>query len=186
MREVRAVVLGVVVVILVALAISFWRRPSRDFHRVGGYRVEIRKSEDGQKRHIAFSVPMSAIARLASLAPVSDIGGNMRADFGDGHVNAREILDAAGRSAPGKPGVIERDHNKIEVMSDGPAIEIVVRDEWDKNVRIRVPRSLVEGFSSDTRISPHDILKKLDELGPGDVVSVHDRDNEVTITAEGK
>ncbi len=186
MREVRAVVLGLVVIILVALGISFWRRPSRDFHRVGGYRVEIRKLDGGQKRHIAFTVPMSAIARLASLAPVSDIGGNMKADFGDGHVNAREILEAAGRSAPGKPGLIERDHDRIEVMADGPAIEIVVKDEWDKNVKIRVPRSLVEGFTAETRITPHDILKKLDELGPGDVVSVHDRDSEVTITAERK
>ena len=31
-----------------------------------------------------------------------------------------------------------------------------------------------------------DILRKLDELGPGDVVVVKDRDKEVTITAEAR
>ena len=72
------------------------------------------------------------------------------------------------------------------MTAQGAALEIQVHDDWDKSVRIRLPRSLVESFSKDSRISPRDILKKLDELGPGDVVSVHDRDEEVIITAEGR
>jgi hypothetical protein len=184
MREVRAVVLGVFVVLLVVLGINVWRRPAREFHRVRGYRVEIRK-DDGGRRHIAFTVPMSALARLASFSSI-DVGGNMNADFGDGRVTAKDILDAANESRPGQPGVITRGHSRIEVTAQGAALDIQVHDDWDKNVRIRLPRSLVESFSNDSRISPRDILKKLDELGPGDVVSVHDRDEEVIITAEGR
>jgi hypothetical protein len=186
MRDVRAVVVGLLVVILAALAISFWRRPEREFRRVRGYRVEIRKTEDGTKRHVAFTVPMSLVARMASLIPVSDIGGNMRADWGDGEVTARDILDAAGQSEPGKPGVITRPHSRIEVTADGAVLDILAKDDWDKSVRIRVPRALVESLSRESRVTPKDILHRLDELGPGDVVSIHDRDNEVTITAQGK
>ena len=186
MREVRAVVLGLFVVLVVLLAITVWRRPGREYRHVRGYRVEIRKTEDGSQRHIAFTVPMSALARLASLAPVADIGGHMRADWGDGQVTARDILDAADQSRPGAPGVITKDHSRIEVQADGRALDVQVKDDWDKTVRIRVPRNLVESFSRDSRISPRDILHRLDDLGPGDVVSVHDRDQEVTITAEAK
>jgi hypothetical protein len=51
---------------------------------------------------------------------------------------------------------------------------------------VRVPRALVESLSNRRRISPRDILKNLDEMGPGDVVVVRDRDDEVTITAEAR
>jgi hypothetical protein len=47
-----------------------------------------------------------------------------------------------------------------------------------------VPRAIVESFSGDRQISPKEILEKIDELGPGDVVIVRDGDKEVTITAE--
>jgi hypothetical protein len=186
MREVRAVVFGLFIVLLVAMGINFWTRPGREYHRVRGYRVEISKSENGGRKHVAFTVPMSALARIASFAPVTDIGGSAKADWSDARLTARDILDAAARSRPGEPGIIEKDHNKIEVQADGAAIEIHVTDDWNKSVRVRLPRSLVESFSSDSRVSPRDILRKLDELGPGDVVVVKDRDEEVTITAEGK
>ncbi len=186
MREVRAVVLGLIVVILGALALSMWQRPAREFRRVRGYRVEIRKAENGGNRHVAFTVPISLVARMASLVPVSDIGGNMRADFGDGEITARDILEAGNASAPGKPGVITRGHAHIEVLSEGAVLDIQARDDWDKNVHIRVPRALVESLSKESRVSPKDILRRLDELGPGDIVSIKDRDNDVTITAQGK
>ena len=69
------------------------------------------------------------------------------------------------------------------MTQDGPAIEIVIRDDWDKTVRLRVPRVLVESLSGEKRLSPRNLLKKLDELGPGDVVVIRDRDDQVTITA---
>jgi hypothetical protein len=186
MREVRAVVLGLFIVLLIAMGINFWNRPGREFRRIRGYRVEISKMEDGSRRHVAFTVPMSALARIASLAPVADIGGSAKADWGEGHVTAQDILDAADKSRPGEPGVIEKDHSKIEVQADGGAIEIHVTDDWNKSVRVRLPRSLVQSFSGDSRVSPRDILRRLDEMGPGDVVVVKDRDEEVTITAQGK
>ncbi|HYK41848.1 MAG TPA: hypothetical protein VE007_05610 [Thermoanaerobaculia bacterium] len=185
MREVRAVVIGLVVVILIAMAIGRWRRPGREFHRVRGYRVEIRKTEHGSTRHVSFTVPMSLVARIATLAPVSDIGGS-RSDWNDSDIKAHDILEAARQSSPGQPGIITRDHSKLEVTSDGPTLEIVAKDDWDKVVRIRVPRALVEAFNDEARISPRDVLRKLDDMGPGDVVSIHDRDAEVTITAQAR
>jgi hypothetical protein len=183
MKEIRAVVIGLVVVLLAAMAIGYWRRPGREFRRVRGYRVEISKNEGGgSRRHVSFTVPMSLVARIATLAPVSDIGGS----GSDWNENAHDILEAAKQSAPGQPAVITRNHNRFEVTSDGPTLEIVAKDDWDKVVRIRVPRSLVEAFNGDARISPRDVLRKLDDMGPGDVVSIHDRDADVTITAQSR
>jgi hypothetical protein len=184
MRETRAVVLGLLVVVLVAIAIAVWRRPARELRHLRGFKVEIQKSEGATRRHVSFHVPIALVARVASLVPMADWGRDFRSDWGDGEVTAQDILDAAGRSAPGKPGEITRDHNRIEVTADGSALEIVVKDDWDRTVQVRVPRSLVESLSSEKRISPREILRRLDELGPGDVVVIRDRDDEVTITAE--
>jgi hypothetical protein len=186
MKEVRAVVLGLFVVILVAIAVAFWRRPAREFKRVGSYHVEIEKSEGGSKKHVSFTVPITFVARIASMIPISDIGGGIKNDWGSGDVTPRDILDAADRSAPGKPGEITHDRTKIEVTTEGTAIEIVAKDDWDRNVRVRVPRALVESLSGEKRVAPRDILKKLDEMGPGDVIVIRDHDNQVTITAQPK
>ncbi len=67
MKEVRAVVLGLLVVVLVAIAISVWRRPARELRHVRGFRVEIQKTEGGSRRHVSFHVPISLVARVASL-----------------------------------------------------------------------------------------------------------------------
>jgi hypothetical protein len=184
-KEVRAVVLGLLVVVLVTIAIAVWRRPARELKHVGGFKVEIQKGEGGSRRkHISFHVPIALIARVASLAPFHDLGSGFHSDWGNGDLTAKDILDAAGRSEPGKPGEITREHNRIEVSSEGAALEIVVKDDWDKTVRVRVPRALIESLSSEKPISPREILRRLDELGPGDVVVIRDRDDTVTITAE--
>ncbi len=184
MKEIRAVVLGLLVVVLVAIAIAVWRRPARELTHVRGFRVEIQKTEGGSRRHISFHVPIALIARIASFVPMADLGSDFRADWEDRNVTARDILDAAAKSAPGQPAEIKRDHATIQVSSEGSALEIVVHDEWDRTVRVRVPRTLVESLSADRRISPREILRRLDELGPGDIVTIRDRDDEVTITAE--
>src|SRR5215471_13096962 len=128
MRELRAVVLGLFVLALVAIAIAVWRRPARELTHVRGFRVEIQKTEGDSRRHISFHVPITLVARVASLIPISDFGGDWRKDWNDGDLSARDILDAAARSSPGHPGEIQRDHTRIEVTADGPALEIVVRD----------------------------------------------------------
>ena len=186
MKEARAVVVGVLVVVLVALGIALWRRPAREFHRVRGYRVEIEKNEGGSRKHVSFTIPMTLIARAASFGPFGDISAGMRSDWGGGRVTPKDILDAASESAPGKPGVITRDHNRIEVTADGPVLDIVIKDEWDKTVRLRIPRSLVESISSEKPLSGRDVLRRLDELGPGEIVEIHDGDDQVTITAQGR
>jgi hypothetical protein len=186
MKELRAVIIGLVIVVLVATAWAVWRRPSREFHKIRGYRVEIEKTERGEHRHLSFSIPIVTIARIASLIPATDIGRNWDSDWANGEVTGKDILDAAAGSAPGKPGVIERNGNRIEVTADGPALEIEIKDSWDKRVKIRLPRSLVEGFTDRRSISIQDVLKRLDELGPGDIVKVQDGNSEVTITAQAK
>lgn len=183
-REVRAVVLGLFVVVLAALALSFWRRPAAEFQRIKGFRVEIRSRDGGETRHASFNVPSNLLARLAKLAP-KELGTDMRREWSKEDVTPRQILDAAEESAPGKPGVIKKEDATIEVMADGDVLEIDIKDEWDKHVHIRLPRALIEALSDDKgRISTSEILEKLDELGPGDVVTIQDHDSEVTITAQ--
>lgn len=185
MKEARAVVIGLLVIVLVALGLALWRRPAREFHRVRGYRVQIQKTEGGRVKHVSFTIPVALLARAASFSSFGDLG-RMRSDWGDGKVTPRDILDAAASSSAGHPGVITRDHTRIEVSPEGAVLDIVIQDEWDKTVRIRIPRSLVESLSQEKRLSGRDVLRRLDELGPGDIVEVRDGDDHVTITAEAR
>ena len=186
MREIRAVVIGLLVVVLVAVALAFWRRPAPEFSHVKAYHVEVKERDGDSTRRASFTIPTNLIARLARFVPIDRIGGELRVDWKRGDVTPKEILDAAAESAPGKPGVIKRDDYSIEVTADGVALEITVKDNWDKTVRIRLPRAIVESFSGSGPITTRDLLKRLDELGPGDVVVVKDRDKEVTITAQAR
>ncbi len=184
-REVRAVVLGLFVVVLLAIALSYWRRPAAEFTRIKGFRVEVSSRDGSETRKASFDIPSNLIARIAKLAPLEAIGGDIRRDWSKEDVTPRQILDAAEESAPGKPGVIKKDDATIEVVADGASLEIDVKDEWDKHVHVRVPRVLVEALSDDGgRISTSEILRRLDELGPGDVVRIEDHDSVVTITAQ--
>ena len=186
MKETRAIVLGVLIIVLVAIAVAVWRRPAHEYKHVRGYHVEIEKSEGGSSKHVSFTVPMTLVARIATMVPFTDLGSDFRSDWANGDITPHDILDAADRSSPGKPGEITRDHTRIQVSTEGSAIDIQIRDDWDRNVRIRVPRALVESLSGQKRLSPRDILHKLDEMGPGDVVVIKDRDDQVTITAQAR
>src|SRR5262249_32581886 len=186
MRELRAVVIGLFVVVVAALWLAFWCRASPDAHHVKATRVEVLERTGDATRRASFTIPTNLIARLSKFAPIDEIGSDLRAEWRDGDVTPKEILDAAERSEPGKPGVITKDDVTIEVTADGSALELLVKDHWDKTVRIRLPRSLVESFSGQGRISRRDILRSLDDLGPGEVVVVKNRDKEVTITAEAR
>ena len=184
-KEVRAVVLGLFVVIIAALCLSFWRRPAAEFRRIKGFRVEVHARDGSETRKASFDVPSNLIARIAKLAPVEAIGGDIRRDWSKEDVSPRQILDAAEDSAPGKPGVIKKDDATIEVTADGSLLEIDVKDEWDKHVHIRLPRALIEALADQGgRISTSEILRRLDELGPGDMVTIQDHDTEITITAQ--
>lgn len=183
MREVRAVVIGLLVVLLGALALAFWRKPAPEFKRVKAYKVEFRERDGDTTRKVSFNVPSNLVARIAKLAPVASIGADIKVDWDDHEVTPRAILEAADRSEPGKPGIVEVDKGSIEVMAEGSVIELLIKDDWDKEVRVRVPREIIESLSGQRDISPRDILRRLDELGPGEVVTIRERDKEVTITA---
>ncbi|MFN2387556.1 MAG: fibronectin type III domain-containing protein [Thermoanaerobaculia bacterium] len=183
MREVRAVVIGLVVVLLGALALAFWRKPAPEFRRVKGYRVEVREKEGDTTRKVSFTVPSNLVARIVRLAPVGSFGADIDADLDDHDVTPREILEAADRSAPGKPAVLELNNGTMEVMAEGPVIDLFFRDDWDKEIRMRLPREIIESLSGHKEISPRDLLLRLDELGPGQVVTFRERDKEITITA---
>ena len=184
-KETRAIVLGLFVVVVFALGLAYWRGPARDFHRIRGFRVEVKKTDGNETRKFSVHVPVALIAQLTRLAHIEDtLDGDIRTAWDESDVTPRQILDAADGSTPDKPGIIKKDDETIEVRADGDAILIDVHDDWDKRVHIRLPRSLVEVFSSDHPMSARDLIRHLDELDPGDLVTIRDRDDEITITAE--
>jgi hypothetical protein len=185
-KEVRAIVLGLFVVVLFAIGLSYWRGPAREFRRIRAFHVEVKKKDGDETRHLSFNVPVSLLAQMTRLAHLEGFESDMRRELERGEITPRQILDAADESEAGengKPGVIKKDDTTIEVRKDGNAIRVDVKDDWDRNVHIRVPRSLIEAFADDQPLRVHDIIHRLDELEPGDVVTIRDRDDEVTITA---
>jgi hypothetical protein len=183
MKEVRAIVLGLLVVVIAALALAFWRRPAAEFTRIKEFRVEVRNKDGDSNRRATFTVPTNLIARLVKLAHLESLGGDIATDWGQGDVSVRDVLEAADRSEPGKPSVIEKGDSKIEVAADGDLLSIDVKDSWDKHVHVRMPRAILDGLSDEHGISTSEILRRLDGLDPGDVVTIRDSDSEVTITA---
>jgi hypothetical protein len=183
MKEVRAIVLGLVVVLLVAMGLAFWHRPAPEFTRIKEFHVEIKNRDGDATRRLKFTVPTNFISRIAHLSHLDSVGGNIAKDWGNGDVSVQDILDAADKSAPGKPGVIEKGDSKIEVADESGTLAIDVRDSWDKHVHVRLPRSVIEGLSDERSISTSEILRRLDQLEPGDIVTIQDSDSEVTITA---
>jgi hypothetical protein len=183
MKDIKAIVLGLLVVVVAALALAFWRRPAAEFTRIKEFRVEVRNKDGDSTRRATFTVPTNLIARLVKLGHLESIGGDIAKDWGHGDVRVRDILEAADKSEPGKPAVIQKGDSKIEVAADGEMLSIDVNDSWDKHVHVRLPRSILEGLSDERGISTSEILRRLDGLDPGDVVNIKDADNEVTITA---
>lgn len=182
-KEVRAVVLGLFVVVLAALALAFWRRSTPEFRRIKEFRVEVIEKDGDSTRRASIRVPTRLVAGLAKLIPFHDLKADLNAEWGSGDVTPRDILDAADQSAPGSPGVIKKDDATVEVLADGASLEIDVKDTWDKHVHVRLPRVLVEGFADDASLSIAEILRRLDELEPGAFVKFNDGDSEITVTA---
>jgi hypothetical protein len=182
-KDLRAIVLGLFVVVLAAIALSFWRRPAPEFRSIRSFKVEVTEKDGDATRHASFSIPSGLVAGFAKLAPMSDIKANLEAEWAKGNVTPRDILDAAEEAKPGAPGVIKKDDTTIEVQAEGETLVIDVKDAWDKHVHVRVPRTLVEGLDERRALSTSEVLRGLDELGPGDIVSIKDGDSEVTITA---
>ena len=149
-----------------------------------GFKVEMKEREGDSTHRVTFSLPSSLVARVAKLSPIRRFGADLHGSWDSSDITPRQILDAAGQSAPGRPGVIKKEDHTIEVMAEGSALDIVFRDDWGKTVHVRMPRAIVESLSGDREITAKELLQRIDELGPGDVVVVKDGDKEVTITAE--
>ena len=182
-KEVRAVVLGLFVVVLAAMALAYWRKPAPEFRRIKEFKVEVVEKDGDSTRRASVRVPTRLVAGLAKLIPMKDLKADLEAEWGKGDVTPRDILDAADQSKPGTPGVIKKDDATVEVLAEGTSLEIDVKDSWDKHVHVRLPRVLVEGFADDSSLSIAEILRRLDELEPGDFVKFNDGDSEITVTA---
>ena len=182
-KDLRAVVLGLFVVVVAAICMSFWHRPAPEFRSIRSFKVEVTEKDGDATRHASFSLPSGVVAGFAKFAPMREIKADLEAEWAKGEVTPRDILDAADQSKPDAPGVIKKDDATIEVQTDGTVLVIDVKDEWDKHVHVRVPRVLVEGLDEKHALSTSEVLRGLDELGPGDVVTIRDGDSEVRITA---
>ncbi len=186
-KEVRAVVFGLVVVVVAAIALSLWHGPAREFHRIRSFRVEVKKKDGDEIRRMSFNVPVTLLAQLTRLAHIDEsFERDIRRAWDDSDITPREILDAADESEKGKPSILKKDDASIEVSTDGAAILIDVKKDSDENVHIALPRHLLEMFAEDHPFSTHDLIRRLDELNPGDPVTIRHGDDEVVITAEPK
>ena len=57
-KELRAVVLGIFVVVLVMIGISLWRRPSRELKHLRGFKVAHRSVPWAGGRKLAVTIPL--------------------------------------------------------------------------------------------------------------------------------
>lgn len=193
MKETRAVVVGLVVVILVALVWGFFRRPAPGMRRVRSFRVEIDGTRDGRRRHVSVRIPGFLVGKVSSLASHAwDENDFAEWDFnGEGErirITPRDILDAADKSEPGKPVAVpirEGGEDRLEVSRDGEAVRIQVFDHGRHDVEITAPRALVAGLAQEKALSFRDLLQRIDELGPGELVTVRSEDATIKVSAEG-
>jgi hypothetical protein len=190
MKETRAVVLGLVVVALIALVWSFFRRPARGMRRVRSFHVEVHSRDEGRQANVSVRIPGFLAGKAIEMA-TDALGRDFdewRFEDGDEHrVTPREILDAADRSEPGKPTAIDLGPHDaaLEVSREGDTIRIVVTEHHGRRrTEITVPRTVVEGLSQSDRLSARELLARIDDLGPGEIVSIKTDDAEIRITAE--
>jgi hypothetical protein len=194
MKETRAVVAGIVVVVLVALVWGFFRRPAAGMRRVRSFRVQIDGDRDGRRKHVSVRIPGFLVGKVSSLASHAwDENDFAEWDFsGEGEhirITPRDILDAADRSEPGKPVAIpirEGSDDRLEVSRDGDTVRIQVFDHGRHDVEITTPRALVAGLSQEKALSFRDLLQRIDVLGPGELVTIRSEDGTVKVTAEAK
>ena len=194
MRETRAIVVGLVVVLVVALVWGFFRRPAPGMRRVRSFRVQIDGDRDGRRKHVSVRIPGFLVGKVSSLASHAwDENDFAEWDFNsDGdriRITPRDILDAADKSEPGKPVPVpirEGGDDRLEVSRDGETVRIQVYDHGRHDVEISAPRALVAGLSQEKALSFRELLHRIDELGPGELVTLKSEDATIKVTAEGR
>jgi hypothetical protein len=194
MKETRAIVVGVVVVLMVALVWGFFRRPAAGMRRVRSFRVQIDGDHDGRHKHVSVRIPGFLVGKVSSLASHAwDENDFADWDFrGDGdrvRITPKDLLDAADRSEPGKPTAIpirSGGEDRLEVSREGDEIHVVVYDGGRHDVELTAPRALIAGLSQEKALSFRDLLHRIDELGPGELVTVRSEDATIKVTAESR
>ena len=191
MNETLAIVVGLVVVVLIAFAWSFFRRPAVGMRKVRAFRVEIHGDSHGERQNISIRIPGFFVGKAVQMASGAWERQWRRAqsmDFEGTTVTPRQLLDAADRSRTGQTVTIDVGHGHLDVRQDGTAIQITAREGDDRHGRaeITVPRALVESLAQEEPLSPRELLARIDAMGPGDLVSVKSDDGEVRITAEAR
>jgi hypothetical protein len=191
MKELRAVVLGLVILLGIVLVWGILRRPAAGMRRVRSFHVEITDRHDGRNERISLHIPGFFVGKAVAMASHAwDRSSHSNSiDFDGSHITPRDILDAADRSRDGAPGVVDLEdgRGKLEVIARGQALELTVLESHGGNrVMVRVPRSILEQLRETDHVSPRDLLARIDALGPGDLVLVQSEDGEVRVTAEGK
>ncbi len=195
MKEIRAVVAGVAVLAILIAVWAFWRRPAPGMSRIRAFRVEIRDTREG--RMLTMRIPGFLAGEAARVAARAMREHDFRAfDFEhDGNrvtITPQEILDAADRSASGRPEILTpegADGPRIAVSREAQAVHLHVdsADRWDDGrADITVPRSLLEALAQEKALTGRELLARLDALGPGDLVEVRGDNGYVRVTAEAK
>lgn len=191
MKEFRAVVLGLAVVVIVAFVWSFFRRPAAGMKRVRAFRVEIHGQKHGEREDVSLRIPGFLVGKAAQLAskPWEQAWRRTEGfDFDGTRITPRQILDAADKSRPGRPELLETDqgHGRLEVSQEGTGVHLDVREDGDRHgTEIVIPRVLLESLVQGKPLSPREVLARIDAMGPGDLVSVKSEDVEVRVSAEG-
>ena len=57
-KEIRAVVLGLLVVVIFGVGLAYWRRPGAEFRRIRAFHVQVKKKDGGETRTLSFNVPL--------------------------------------------------------------------------------------------------------------------------------
>lgn len=194
MRELRAIVLGLVVVVLIALGWGFFRRPAPGMTRVRSFRVEINGHENGRDKHISVRLPGFLVGKVSQLVSHSWDNDDWRdwtfsAGGDERRLTPRDILEAAEKGTPEHPSriAIHGDDEALDVFQDGTEVRVhVIHDGGRREAEIVLPKPLLAGLAQEKPISPKEILRRIDSLGPGEIVSIRSEDGNVRIVAEGK
>jgi hypothetical protein len=194
MKELRAIVLGLVVVVLIALVWGFLRRPATGMTRVRSFRVEIDGRENGREKHISVRLPGVLVGKVSQLVSHSWENDDWRdwtfeVDGENRRITPREILEAAEKSSPGHPTRIEihGGNEALDVIAEGDEVRVhVLHDGARREAEIVLPKILLAGLAQEKPISPREILRRIDSLGPGQIVSIRSEDGNVRVVAEGK
>src|SRR5215472_5484419 len=190
MKDTRAVVLAVAVLAVIVVFWAYVRHPAPGMRRVRAFRVEIHGQEDGHRRDVSVRIPGFLVGKavhMASRAWDERRREGRGFEFNGASITPREILEAADKSSGGHPGTVDvGDKGTLRVSKEGSAIRIAFhRDDGEEHGEILVPRALLERLARDEPISPRELLEKIDEMGPGDLVLIKGENGEVRISAEG-